>query len=302
MSPTERFATANRIAAAVRAGAVSASAVAEAALARIEAGDGAINAVTDRTAERAQAEARAIDRRVADGRDPGPLAGVAYAVKNLFDIQGLPTRAGSRINRTRAPATADATLVRRLQRAGAVLVGALNMGEFAYDFTGENAHDGACRNPHDTQRMTGGSSSGSGAAVAAGMVPLTLGSDTNGSLRVPASLCGVLSLKPTFGRLSRAGSFPFVDSLDHVGPLARTVGDIAAAYDAVQGPDAADHACAGRPVEPASPALQAGVAGLRIGVLGGWFAAEAGAEAQAAVARVADALRPAAGPAAGPAA
>ena len=117
----------------------------------------------------------------------------------------------------------DATLVARLESAGAVLVGALNMGEYAYDFTGLNAHDGPSGNPHDPTRMTGGSSGGSGAAVAGGLVPIALGSDTNGSIRVPSSLCGIFGLKPTYSRLSRSGAFPFVASLDHLGPFARCV-------------------------------------------------------------------------------
>ncbi|MEM9781172.1 MAG: AtzE family amidohydrolase [Pseudomonadota bacterium] len=292
--PCAPHASAIDIAAAVGAGGTSARAVAEAALARIDAADrgheGAINAFTDITAERALAEAAETDDAVAAGRAPGPLAGVPYAVKNLLDIAGLPTRAGSRINRERRPASADALLLQRLRAAGAVLLGGLNMGEYAYDFTGENAHDGACRNPHDTTRMTGGSSSGSGAAVAAGFVPLSLGSDTNGSLRVPASLCGVFSLKPTYGRLPRSGSFPFVDSLDHLGPFARSTADLARVYDALQGPDPADHAAAPRAAEPTQHALGAGVAGLRIGVVGGWFEHEACETARAAAARVAEVL------------
>ena len=127
-----------------------------------------------------------------------------FAVKNLFDVAGLPTLAGSKINRDLPPAARDAALIERLEAAGAVLVGALNMGEYAYDFTGENIHDGPSRNPHDLNRMTGGSSGGSGAAVGGGLVPIALGSDTNGSIRVPASLCGMFGLKPTYGRLSRA--------------------------------------------------------------------------------------------------
>ena len=160
-------------------------------------------------------------RQRAAGKPLGPLAGVPFAVKNLFDVAGLPTLAGSKINRDRAPATADAPLIARLEAAGAVLVGALNMGEYAYDFTGENVHDGPSRNPHDTAHMTGGSSGGSGGAVAGGLVPISLGSDTNGSIRVPSSFCGLFGLKPTYGRLSRARTFPFVASLDHLGPLAR---------------------------------------------------------------------------------
>jgi AtzE family amidohydrolase len=286
----DAWASAVAIAEAVREGALRAADVAEAALTRIAALDGPINAFTDVTVERARAEAAAVDADRAARRPLGPLAGVPYAVKNLFDVAGLPTRAGSLINRERAPAARDAVLVQRMRAAGAVLVGALNMGEFAYDFTGENAHDGACRNPHDAARLSGGSSSGCGAATAAGLAPMSLGSDTNGSLRVPASLCGVFSLKPTYGRLTRTGAFPFVDSLDHLGPMARTVGDLAAAYDVLQGPDPADHGCAQRPIE--SVALRDGdaAAGLGIGVPGGWFCDNAGPEALRALARAMAAL------------
>lgn len=276
--------SAGDLARAVANGRVSARAVAEATLERIARLDPVLNAFTDITADRALREADAVDAALARGAAVGPLAGVPFAVKNLFDVAGLATRAGSRINRDRPPATRDATLLRRLNGAGAVLVGAVNMGEFAYDFTGENAHDGPCRNPHDPGRMSGGSSSGCGVATAAGLAPISLGSDTNGSLRVPASLCGVFSLKPTYGRLSRAGTFPFVDSLDHLGPFARSVEDLALAYDAMQGPDPADHACAGGAVEPALPDLARGVAGLRIGCPTGWIARQAGADARAAAA------------------
>ena len=225
--PTGPWVAAAEIAAAVTRGAVSARAVTEAALARIAGDNPRVNAYTDVTVDRALAEARAIDAARAAGAALGPLAGVPFAVKNLFDIAGLPTRAGSKINRERAPATRDGVLLRRMTASGAVLLGGLNMGEYAYDFTGENAHDGACRNPHDPDRMTGGSSSGCGAATGAGLAPVSLGSDTNGSIRVPASLCGVFSLKPTYGRLPRTGAFPFVDSLDHLGPFARTAADLA---------------------------------------------------------------------------
>jgi aspartyl-tRNA(Asn)/glutamyl-tRNA(Gln) amidotransferase subunit A len=227
------------------------------------------------------------DRALARTGGAGPLAGVPFAAKNLFDIAGLPTRAGSKINRELAPATVDQPLIARLEAAGAVLVGALNMGEYAYDFTGENVHDGHCRNPHDQARMSGGSSSGSGAAVGGGLVPLALGSDTNGSIRVPASLCGVFGLKPTYGRLTRARSFPFVNSLDHLGPLARDAGLLVAAYNAMQGPDPEDPACAGRPVEPVE---DSGIAGLRIAVAGGYFEENAGPEAREAVGLAAAAL------------
>ena len=207
----------------------------------------------------------------------GPLAGVPFAVKNLIDIAGLPTVAGSKINRDHPPASADAPLIARLEAAGAILVGALNMGEYAYDFTGENVHDGPSRNPFDTTRMSGGSSGGSGSAVGGGLVPLALGSDTNGSIRVPASFCGLFGLKPTYGRLTRAGSFPFVSSLDHLGPLARSAADLAMAYDAMQGYDPADPACVDRPAEPVSGPLDRGIGGLRIASAGGYFRAGASA-------------------------
>ncbi|MFM7849478.1 MAG: AtzE family amidohydrolase [Rubrivivax sp.] len=255
-------------------------------LARIAATDARVNAFTAVLAERALARAERLDR---EGRGL-PLAGLPFAVKNLFDVQGLPTLAGSKIEREAAPAASDAPLVQRLEAAGAVLVGALNMDEYAYGFTTENTHYGPTRNPHDLTRLSGGSSGGSAAAVAAGQVPLTLGSDTNGSIRVPASLCGVFGLKPTFGRLPRTGTYPFVASLDHLGPFARQVGDLARAYDLMQGPLPQDAGCAQRPAEPAWPALDRGSEGLRIGVLGGWFQTQALPPALEAVSRVAQAL------------
>src|SRR5262249_25913245 len=220
----------------------------------------------------------------------GPLAGVPFAVKNLFDVAGVTTLAGSKINADRAPANRDATAVGRLRASGAVLVGALNMDEYAYGFSTENTHYGATRNPHDPSRIAGGSSGGSAAAVAAGLVPLTLGSDTNGSIRVPSALCGVFGLKPTFGRVSRAGVVPLAWSFDHVGPLARTVADVAAAFDAIAGPDALDPVCAVRPALPCAGQLDARVDGLRIAILGGHFARLTAAEGLQAVTRVAHAL------------
>lgn len=281
-----RFAFAAEIAGKVQCGTWRAGEVVEQTLAHIAAINPAVNAYTDVTADRARQRAEALDR----GAHKGPLAGVPFAVKNLCDIEGLPTRAGSKINRDRPPASADATLIRRLERAGAILLGGLNMGEYAYDFTGENIHDGACRNPHDLTRMSGGSSSGSGAATAAGLAPISIGSDTNGSIRVPASLCGVFGLKPTYGRLSRAGSFPFCDSLDHLGPLARSVTDLALAYDAMQGADPADHACRPPDDTPVTPLLSQAPARLRVGVLGGYFATGASDAACGAVAKAAQAL------------
>ena len=283
-------ATAAEIAAAVRRGEITAVAVLDAHLARIDALNPSLNAFTTVTRARARGEAAAVDAAVAAGTDPGPLAGVPYAVKNLFDIAGVTTVAGSKIHRAAPPATQDATLVSRLAAAGAVLVGALNMGEYAYDFTGENVHDGPSRNPHAPDHMSGGSSGGSGTAVAAGMVPLALGSDTNGSIRVPSSLCGLFGLKPTYGRLGRGGSFPFVANLDHLGPFARSVADLALAYDAMQGDDPRDAACTPAGFAPTLPGLGDGIGGLRIAVAGGYFAQGGMPEAHAAVATVAAAL------------
>lgn len=282
--------SATAIAEDVSRGSISAEDVARATLRRIETESPRINAFTAVTAERALAKARDIDRRRSNGEPLGPLAGVPYAVKNLFDVTGLPTRAGSKINRERAPATRDAVLIERLDAADAVLVGALNMGEYAYDFTGENVHDGNCLNPLDTSRMTGGSSSGSGAAVAAGLTPISLGSDTNGSIRVPSSFCGIFGLKPTYGRLPRTRTFPFCDSLDHLGPLARNTRDLALAYDVLQGHDRRDPACAPRQREPVSALLARGTEGLRIAVAGGFFDTADMPEAATAVRSAAQAL------------
>jgi aspartyl-tRNA(Asn)/glutamyl-tRNA(Gln) amidotransferase subunit A len=272
------------------AGRTSAGAVIDACLDRIERLNPVLNAFTAVTADRARAKAAALDAAMAGGAKPGPLAGVPFAVKNLIDVAGLPTLAGSKINRDHPYAAADAPLVQRLEAAGAILVGALNMGEYAYDFTGENAHDGPSRNPHDLARMSGGSSGGSGSAVGGGLVPLALGSDTNGSIRVPSSFCGLFGLKPTYGRLTRAGSFPFVSSLDHLGPLALCTADLAASYDAMQGFDPADAGCADRPVELVSGGLESGIGGLRIASAGGYFRAGAAPEALSAVDAIASAL------------
>lgn len=282
--------TASGIASAVTGGKMSALDATEAALARIKQHDTILNSFTDVTADRARARARAVDADIAAGKTVGPLAGVPFAVKNLFDVAGLSTRAGSKINRDLAPSKRDATLIERLEAAGAVLVGALNMGEYAYDFTGENVHDGPSRNPHDTTRMTGGSSGGSGSAVGGALVPIALGSDTNGSIRVPSSFCGIFGLKPTYGRLSRARSFPFVASLDHLGPFARSVTDLALAYDAMQGPDADDAACTTRGLEPTLPLVANPVSDLRVAIAGGYFQKNVFPEAVEAVSRVATAL------------
>ena len=220
----------------------------------------------------------------------GPLAVVSFAVKNLFDVKGVTTLAGSRINASLPPAAQDCFLVRKLEAAGAALVATANMDEYAYGFTTENAHYGPARNPHDPDRVAGGSSGGSGAAVGAGVVPLTLGSDTNGSVRVPAALCGAFGLKPTYGRVSRIGCAPLAGSFDHVGVLGRSVGDVTAALDVMQGPDPEDPVCSARPAAPCLPGLERGIDGLRIAILDGHFARGGEPEVFAAVTRVAKAL------------
>jgi 1-carboxybiuret hydrolase len=277
----------------IREGRRSAADVLDETIARIVERDARLNCFVDRTFDRARREAAAIDRRRMSGLSLPALAGVPYAVKNLFDVQGVVTLCGGMINASNPIASRDAALVRRMSESGAMLVGTLNMDEHAYGFTTENTRFGATRNPHDPTRVAGGSSGGSAAAIAGGLVPLTLGSDTNGSIRVPASLCGTFGLKPTFGRLSRSGSFPFVASLDHVGPFAATVADLAAVYDALQGADPADAACAQRARETVSECVAA-VSGLpprwRIAMLGGYFRDWATEPARNAVQRVAAAL------------
>jgi AtzE family amidohydrolase len=262
--------TAGEIARQIEGGARSAASVLADAQAIIQAKDPQLNCFTAKTFERARREAQAIDEMVSQAMPRPPLAGVPYAVKNLFDVEGLTTLAGAKVNEANAPAPKDATIVARMKRAGAVLVGALNMEELAYGFLTENHHYGTTRNPRDPTRGAGGSSGGSASAVGAGMLPITLGSDTSGSIRVPASLCGVFGLKPTYGRLPRTGSYPFVNSFDHVGPFANDVLGLALSYDAMQGPDADDPACAQRVIEPTCASL-ALPPGTRIGILAGWF-------------------------------
>jgi AtzE family amidohydrolase len=282
--------SATAIAAAFARGEVSAREISAATLARIAERNPALNAYTEVTAARVLAEADVLDAARRRGEPSLPLAAVPYAVKNLFDIAGVTTLAGAKLLAGNPPANADAALVARMQSAGGLLTGALNMDALAYGFTTENTHYGATHNPHDPMRTAGGSSGGSGAAVAAGLVPIALGSDTNGSIRVPASLCGIFGLKPTYGRLSRTGSFPFVHSLDHLGPLAACVEDLALAYDVLQGPDVADPACAQRGIETTTEALQCGLEGLRVARLAGYFDDHAGPLARAASRHAAQAL------------
>jgi AtzE family amidohydrolase len=260
------------------------------ALDRIAKLDPDLNCFTTVLRDSALQEAEAVDRCIAGGNEPGPLAGVPFAVKNLFDIAGVTTKAGSRIHAENSVAACDASAVERLKKAGAILLGALNMDEYAYGFTTENTHYGVTRNPHDRDRVAGGSSGGSAAAVAAGLVPLTLGSDTNGSIRVPAAFCGVFGFKPTYGRISRAGALLFAPSFDHIGPFARTVRDIAAAFDVLHGPDPRDPAASSRPRTACLPDLDKGIDGLRIAVADGYFVSLGLAEVFEPVAKAARAL------------
>lgn len=269
---------------------VSAKSVVAAALASIVEKNAALNCFTTVLAESAIADAEALDQAIAAGQTPGPLAGVPFGVKDLFDIAGVTTLAGSKINAERPPARQDATLVTRLKQAGAILVGAQNMDEYAYGFVTENSHYDATRNPHDPSRITGGSSGGSAASVAAGLVPLSLGSDTNGSIRVPSAFCGIFGLKPTYGRLPRTRTYPFVGSLDHLGPFARSVRDLALTFDVLQGHDPEDPVCTARPPEPCLPELDKGIEGLRIAVADGYFAQYAEPEVFEAVAAIAQVL------------
>lgn len=262
--------TALAFAADVRERRRSAVSVTQAALDAIRVGDGAINAITRILPDRALAEAAAVDATVARGENPGSLAGVPYVVKDLFDVAGLPTTAGAAMRADAPPAERDAEAILRMRAAGAVLVATANMDEFAYGFATVNAAHGTTRNPHDRARLAGGSSGGSAAAVAARMVPISLGSDTNGSVRVPAALCGLYGLKPTHGALPMAGVFPFVDSFDDIGPFATTIADLEAVWRVLGGSG-----------EAAVP---------RVARLGGWFARHVSPDLAAAIERVAEHL------------
>ncbi len=228
------------IAAAVRSGSVTALGIVERCLEQLERDAPPLVAVTRILAERARADAKLIDAALSMGRDPGPLAGVPYGVKDLFDVAGLPTTAGSSLYADAPPAAEDAEAIQRLRGAGAVLVATLNMDEFAYGFATINARYGTTRNPHDLTRLAGGSSGGSASAVASGLLPFSLGSDTNGSIRVPASLCGLYGLKPTHDSLPMGGVFPFAKSFDDPGPFTASVADMAGIWEVLSGRSVGD--------------------------------------------------------------
>ena len=284
------FSDAQSIARLVTRGEVSVRTIIDEYLRRIEKYNPQINAYTTVLNERAQKTADAADERLASGAKPRLLEGVPIAVKNLYDIKGVTTLAGSKINADNVPAKHDALLVQRLEAAGAILIGSLAMGEYAYDFTGENSHYGNCANPWSLNRMSGGSSSGSGSACAAGIAPISLGSDTNGSIRVPASFCGVFGIKPTYGRLPRTGTYPFCDSLDHLGPIARSVNDLALSLDVMQGYASSDHSCEDKPSLSLLCELHKGVSNLNIKKAIGYFDNDSFPQAQKAVAKICEAL------------
>jgi len=255
-----------QIAAEVRAGGRSALEVVEESLKAIVAGDPDLHAFNHVTAEAARAEAAEIDRRVAVGEDPGPLAGVPVALKDNLCTRGVPTTCSSRMLEGWLPPY-DATVVSRLRAAGAVAVGKTNLDEFAMGSSTENSAFGATRNPRDLSRVPGGSSGGSAAAVAAGFAPCALGSDTGGSIRQPAALCGVVGAKPTYGLVSRWGLVAFASSLDQIGPFAANVADAALVLEVIAGHDRADSTSIPAPAPRIVERLGDGVEGLRVGVL-----------------------------------
>ena len=229
-----------------------------------------LNAYITVTAEAALQQARAADAEIARGNYRGPLHGVPVGIKDLFDVGGAPTTFGSKILKDNQ-ARQDSAVVARLKRAGAVILGKHNLHEFAFGITSENPHFGAVRNPWDTDRIPGGSSGGTAAAVAAGLCAAGIGSDTGASIRAPASFCGIVGLKPTYGRVSRVGGLPLAWSLDHAGPMTRSVADCALMLQAIAGPDPTDPGSADVPVPDFSEHLQAGVRGLRVGVPNDYF-------------------------------
>ena len=259
-----------RVARALRDKELSALELTEAYLRRIEALNPRVNAYVTVTAERARDDARRADAELAVGRDRGLLHGIPIGHKDLYETAGIRTTGGGKFHASHVP-SADCTVARKLREAGTVLLGKLNTHEYAYGATTTNPHYGATRNPWDLARIPAGSSGGSGAAIAAGLATATTGTDTGGSIRMPASVCGVVGLKPTYGRVSKQGVLPLSYAFDHAGPIVRTVEDAALVLNAIAGYDAADATTARIPSEDYGAQLGAGVRGLRVGVPREWF-------------------------------
>ncbi len=262
--------TIEQAAAKLRAREVSAVELARESLRRIRELQPVLNAFITVTEDLALEQARTADDELGRGIDRGPLHGIPYALKDLFATRGIRTTAGSKIFADYVP-DYDCAAFEKLTEAGAVLMGKTGMHELAYGITNDNPHFGPVRNPHDPARISGGSSGGSGAAVAADMVFFAMGTDTGGSIRIPAAYCGCVGLKPTFGRVSRYGVLPLAFSLDHVGPLARTVRDTALVMNAIAGFDQRDDSSSRRPVPDYLPAESYSLAGRRIGIPDNFF-------------------------------
>lgn len=272
---------------ALRAKQVSSTELVSTALERIAALQPKLNAFITVMADSARAAARRADEELARGLDRGPLHGVPVAVKDVFATKGVRTTCGSKVFADHVP-DHDAAVVEKLAAAGAVLVGKTNQHELAYGITSNNPHFGAVRNPCDVERIPGGSSGGSGAAVASDMVFMAMGSDTGGSIRIPASFCGTVGLKPTFGRVSRYGVMPLDFSLDHMGPLTRSVRDAAVVLNALAGFDPRDDTSSRQPVEDYVPGEDVSIRGLRIGLPENFYFDRVDPEAAAAVRRAAE--------------
>ncbi|HPU39668.1 MAG TPA: Asp-tRNA(Asn)/Glu-tRNA(Gln) amidotransferase subunit GatA, partial [Microthrixaceae bacterium] len=281
--------SATAIAAGVRSGDLSAVEVLDEHLARVALRESEIHAFNHLNEQAARDAAADIDRRVAAGEDPGPLAGVPLAVKDNLCTEGVPTTCSSKILEGWLPPY-TATVVSRLAAAGAISVGKTNLDEFAMGSSTENSAFGPTRNPHDVTRVPGGSSGGSAAAVAAGFAPLALGSDTGGSIRQPASLCGVVGVKPTYGTVSRLGLVAFGSSLDQVGPFSSTVADAALTLEVMGGHDPGDSTSLPQPFPSVSVHLDDGVAGLRVGIVSEMMGEGIASDVAARVRAAADAL------------
>ena len=254
----------------IAAGDLSPVELIDAHLRRIEETDGRLNSFITLLADEAMAVAARAEQALVDGKEPGPLHGIPIGLKDLYDVAGVPTTVGSKILREFVPRR-DAAVTERFEEAGAIIMGKLQLHEFALGATSVNPHDGPARNPWDTDRVTGGSSGGSGSAVAAGQCMAALGSDTGGSIRIPSTLCGIVGLKPTFGRVSRRGVYPLSHTLDTVGPMTRTVRDAAIVLNVIAGHDPGDSSSSRRPVEDYTVDLERGVGGMRVGIPRNYF-------------------------------